>query len=130
MPLRTARKPQHVVHYRIETLRISDGDRSLVPIGSLSNFATAMRMEPGILTNIEQIILMGGACGTGKETPSAEFNIAADRVFRSGVKLVMMGLNVTAQPFCTFDIMQRMKAAGNRAVRLFGDIMRGTLRSQ
>lgn len=134
-PLRTKLQPQHAVNYLIDTLLASDGDITLVPVGPLTNIAVAMRMEPKILPKIKEIVLMGGAYGTGNFTPSAEFNIfadpeAADIVFRSGVKLTMMGLDITNQTVCTPDIIQRMESIGNKAGRLFGDIMRFTLNSQ
>lgn len=134
-PLCTQIKPQHAVNYLIDTLLSSDGDITLVPIGPLTNIATAIRMEPKIIPKIQQIVLMGGAYGTGNFTPSAEFNIfadpeAADIVFRSGVKLTMMGLDLTNQTTCTLDIIERMESIGNKAGKLFGDIMRFTLQSQ
>ncbi len=51
---------------------------SLGAVGLLSNIAVAMRMQPAILPKIREIVLMGGAYGTGNFTPSAEFNIFAD----------------------------------------------------
>ena len=134
-PLHTQIQPKHAVNYLIDTLLASDGDITLVPIGPLTNIATAMRMEPRILPKIQQIVLMGGAYGTGNFTPSAEFNIfadpeAADIVFSSGVKLTMMGLDLTNQTICTPDIIQRMESVGNKAGSLFADIMRFTLNSQ
>jgi Inosine-uridine nucleoside N-ribohydrolase len=92
----------------------------LVPTGPLTNIAVAMRMEPRILPKIKEIVLMGGAYGTGNFTPSAEFNILADPeaarvVFTAGVPLVMMGLDLTNQTVCTPDIIERMEAVGNRA---------------
>lgn len=134
-PLRTQVQPRHAVNFLVDTLMASDGDISLVPVGPLTNIATAMRMEPRILPKIRQIVLMGGAYGTGNSTPSAEFNIyadpeAADVVFRSGAKLTMMGLDLTNQTVCTADIIERMESIGNKAGRLFGDIMRFTLNTQ
>lgn len=134
-PLHTQLQNKHAVNYLIETLMESQGDITLVPIGPLTNIATAMRMEPKILPKIKEIVLMGGAYGTGNFTPSAEFNIFADPeaasvVFRSSVKLTMMGLDVTNQTICTPDIIQRMKAIGNKAGSLFADIMSFTLKSQ
>lgn len=133
--LHTKIQPQHAVNYLIDTLLASDGDITLVPVGPLTNIATAMRMEPRILPKIQQIVLMGGAYGTGNFTPSAEFNIFADPeaaniVFSSGVKLTMMGLDVTNQTVCTPDIIKRMESIGNKAGSLFADIMRFTLNSQ
>ncbi len=86
-------------------------------VGPLSNIAVAMRMQPAILPKIREIVLMGGAYGTGNFTPSAEFNIFADPeaarvVFTSGVPLVMMGLDLTNQTVCTPDVIARMERAG------------------
>ena len=55
---------------------------------------------------------MGGSIGEGNTTVSAEFNIyadpeAADIVFRSGVPITMMGLDVTHQA-----LLDRESAAG------------------
>jgi len=98
MPLQA----QHGVDFLIETLRAHPpGSVTLVPIGPLTNIATAMQRAPDIITLIGQIVLMGGAYfQVGNVTPAAEFNIyvdpeAADIVFRSGVDLVVMPLDVT-----------------------------------
>ncbi|MDN6433990.1 MAG: nucleoside hydrolase, partial [Lacticaseibacillus paracasei] len=84
---------------------------------------------------IREIVLMGGAYGTGNFTPSAEFNIYADPeaarvVFTSGVPLVMMGLDLTNQTTCTADVISRMKKVGGPAGELFSDIMSFTLKTQ
>ena len=87
------------------------------------------------LPKIREIVLMGGAYGTGNFTPSAEFNIFADPeaarvVFTSGVPLVMMGLDLTNQTVCTPDVIARMERAGGPAGELFSDIMNFTLKTQ
>lgn len=131
---RTAEK-ENGVQFIIDTLMASDGDITLVPTGPLTNIATAMRMEPLIIPKIKEIVLMGGAYGTGNFTPSAEFNIYADPeaayvVFKSGAPIVMMGLDLTNQTVCTPDVIERMEAIGNKAGKLFGDLMRFTLKTQ
>lgn len=98
MPL----QDQHAVDFLIETLRAEpEGTVTLVPIGPLTNIATALTRAPDIAARIQRIVLMGGAYfEVGNITPAAEFNIyvdpeAADIVFRSGVELVVMPLDVT-----------------------------------
>jgi purine nucleosidase len=93
---------QHAVDFIIETLRIEpSGSVTLVPIGPLTNIATALHRAPDIAERIAEIVLMGGAYfEVGNITPAAEFNIyvdpeAADIVFRSGVRLTVMPLDVT-----------------------------------
>lgn len=134
-PLVRKAESKHAIQYIIDTLMNSDGDITLVPVGPLTNIAVAMRMQPAILPKIREIVLMGGAYGTGNFTPSAEFNIYADPeaarvVFTSGVPLVMMGLDLTNQTTCTADVISRMKKVGGPAGELFSDIMSFTLKTQ
>ena len=126
---------KHAVLYLIETLLASEGDITLVPVGPLTNIAMAMRLEPKIVPLIKEIVLMGGAVGLGNATPAAEFNIYADPeaahiVFTSGVPVTMMGLDLTNTALADMKVIERMEALGNKAGKLFGDIMRFTLHSQ
>lgn len=134
-PLTREAEKKHAVNFIIDTLMESAGDITLVPVGPLTNIAVAMRMQPAIIPKIREIVLMGGAYGTGNFTPSAEFNIFADPeaarvVFTSGVPLVMMGLDLTHQTVCTPDIIARMENAGGPAGKLFSDMMNFTLKTQ
>jgi len=60
----------------------------------------ALRMDPSITENIEEIVLMGGADGCGNRTPVAEANFyddpeAAQIVIKSGCKVRVFTLNAT-----------------------------------
>ena len=84
-------------------------------MGPLTNVALAMIKDPGIVGNIDQIVLMGGAIGAGNVTPSAEFNIfvdphAAAVVFASGARLTMIGLDVTHQAIVTPERLDSVRA--------------------
>lgn len=134
-PLKLAAEPEHAVSYIIRTLMEAGEKITLVPVGPLTNIGMALRLEPGIREKIERIVLMGGAYGLGNMTPAAEFNILADPeaahvVFTSGVPIVMMGLDLTNQALADEAVIARMEGIGNRAGKLFGDMMRFTLRSQ
>lgn len=98
MPL----QDQHGVDFIIETLRREPaGTVTLCPLGPLTNIAMAFRRAPDIVEKVQEIVLMGGAYfEVGNITPAAEFNIyvdpeAADIVFRSGVKIVVVSLDVS-----------------------------------
>ncbi|MCK8482459.1 nucleoside hydrolase [Aliiroseovarius sp. S2029] len=104
MPL----QDQHAVDFIIDTLRAHDpGTVTLCPLGPLTNIATAFERAPDIVERVQEIVLMGGAYfEVGNVTPAAEFNIyvdpqAADIVFRSGVPLVVMPLDVTHKALVT-----------------------------
>ena len=98
MPL----QDEHAVDYLVRTLMESEpGSLTLCPLGPLTNIALAMIREPAISERIAEIVLMGGGFFEGGNvTPAAEFNIyvdpqAADVVFRSGVPITVMPLDVT-----------------------------------
>ena len=134
-PLHIKEQPEHAVNYIIRTLMEAEEKITLVPVGPLSNIGMALRLEPRIVEKIERISLMGGAFGLGNSTAAAEFNIFADPeaahvVFTSGVPIVMMGLDITNQALAGMSIIERMEAIGNKAGKLFGDIMRFTFETQ
>jgi purine nucleosidase len=92
----------HAVDWLVETLMASgDGEVTICPIGPLTNIAMAMVREPAVVAKIREIVTMGGAYFKGGNiTPAAEFNVyvdphAADVVYRSGVPIVTMSLDVT-----------------------------------
>lgn len=119
---------KHAIQFIIETLMASDGDIILVPTGPLTNIAMAMRIEPRIVPKIKQIVLMGGCYQLGNVTPSAEFNIWADGeaahiVFSSGVKVTMMGLDITRKVLALPSVIERMSKHDNHAAKLFCDLM-------
>jgi len=97
-------REQHGVDFIIETLRREpEGSVTLCTLGPLTNIGLAFQKAPDIVARVRELVMMGGGFFEGGNiTPAAEFNIyvdpeAADIVFRSGVKLVMFGLNVTHQ---------------------------------
>lgn len=79
------------------------GEVSVAVTGPLTNLALAMRLEPAIVPRLGPVVVMGGARSEGGNiTASAEYNIyadphAAEMVFGSGVRCVVMGLDVTHQ---------------------------------
>lgn len=101
---------------------------TLVPTGPLTNVAKVIRDYPNLKSHIEEIVLMGGSIGHGNVTPAAEFNIvcdpeAADIVFSSGIKVKMLGLDVTRKVLVLPNVVSRMKKIGNKVSDLFVDLM-------
>ncbi len=110
---------EHAVSLLARLLLESDETVTLIPTGPLTNIAAALRMHPRIASNIERIVLMGGAVGEGNVTPSAEFNIwvdpeAAAVVFEAGVPLTMIGLDVTHQALLYDRDLERIRGMGTR----------------
>ena len=134
-PLTKELEKEHAVNFIIKTLMESDGDITMVTTGPMTNLAMAMRMEPAIIPKIKQIVLMGGAYTNGNVTPAAEFNIIADAdaayvCFTSGLPITMMGLDVTRKVLCYPEIVDRMEKIGNKASKLFADLMRFFCKTQ
>ena len=110
----------HGVDFIIETLRNeAPGTVTLCPLGPLTNIATALQRAPDIARRVQQIVLMGGAYfEVGNITPTAEFNIyvdpqAADIVFKSGVDIVVLPLDVTHKALVTKPRNDAFRALGN-----------------
>jgi purine nucleosidase len=117
----TKLEQQHGVDFIIETLRKEPSCTvTLCPLGPLTNIAQALKKAPDITNRIAEIVLMGGAYfEVGNITPTAEFNIyvdpeAADIVLRSGIKIVIMPLDVTHKVLVTRPRNDAFREIGNR----------------
>lgn len=100
----------------------------LNPTGPLTNIALFLACYPELKTNIDSIVLMGGAANAGNWTPAAEFNIfvdpeAADMVFKSGIPIVMCGLDVTHQAYILDTDIQRIRALDNPVAKCVADLL-------
>ncbi|MDB5661367.1 MAG: nucleoside hydrolase [Cypionkella sp.] len=121
MPL----QDQHGVDFIIETLRREPGGTvTLCPLGPLTNVAQAFLQAPDVVGRVQEIVLMGGAYfEVGNITPAAEFNIyvdpeAAEIVFKSGVPLVVMPLDVTHKVLTTKPRVQALRDMGTEVGRV------------
>lgn len=81
---------------------------------ALTNIAIALLKYDDLYKHIERISIMGGSTKVGNVRPYSEFNIyvdpfAADVVFKSGVPVTMVGLNVTMETVLTPDLVNELK---------------------
>ncbi len=126
MPLES----QYAVDFIIETIMNNHaGAITLCALGPLTNIALALIREPKIATKIKEIVLMGGGFFEGGNiTPTAEFNIyvdphAADVVFRSGVPITMMPLDVTHKALTTRKRVAAFRAMNSRVGNATADLL-------
>ncbi len=104
------------------------GELRLIATGPLTNLAIALTKYPDLASLLHTILIMGGSASKGNVTPAAEFNIyvdphAAQIVFKSGVPIVMCGLDVTLKAFLTPEDLDELAAMGNRAGRFVKDCL-------
>jgi purine nucleosidase len=121
---------QYAVDYIVETIMAEKfGTVTLCPLGPLTNIALALIREPKIAKRIKQIVLMGGGFFEGGNiTPAAEFNIyadpqAADVVFRSGIPIVMMPLDVTHKALTKASRVEKFRKLGTRVGHATADML-------
>lgn len=116
------------VSFLKQSIPSSDEKVTLCVLGPMTNIGKALIEKPEISENIEQIIFMGGSATGGNTTPAAEFNIlvdpdAAEVVLHSGIKLVMMGLDVTHQAISTSDRIQNISETKTKTSELLVGLM-------
>jgi purine nucleosidase len=108
----------------VDTVMAAPGEIALLPVGPLTNVATALLLEPRVATAVREIVFMGGNLTDHHPgTWPIEFNVANDPeaahvVLRSGAPLVMVGLDVTTRTHLTPAHLKEVTAAGTPAARL------------
>ena len=102
----------------------AEGELQLILTGPQTNAALAFQKYPDLKDHLKRILIMGGAEVGGNVTPAAEFNIwedpeAAEIVFKSGVPIVMCGLDVTEKGLIYPSEIEELYAHDSRSCRLF-----------
>jgi inosine-uridine nucleoside N-ribohydrolase len=88
------------VDFIVEAARKYPGALEIIALGPLTNIAAAMNSDADLPALIRRIGVMGGAFDCpGNVTPHAEFNFycdpaSAERVLNSGVRAIVIGLDV------------------------------------
>ncbi len=108
----------HAVDLIISKVMSMKGEITLVPIGPLTNVATAIIKEPEIIGNAKEVVLMGGVTRLceGFNLPYREYNInsdpeAAKVVFNSGMPITMVPLDVTMRAPIEREDLKRISGA-------------------
>lgn len=118
----------HALDFLSSYFTTNKQDTSLIALGPLTNLANLSLKFPKVLSNIKELIIMGGAIHiVGNISPQAEFNIfcdpkAADLVFKSNIQnITLVPLDVTRKVIFTPDHLQTISDAKikNRELKKF-----------
>ncbi len=120
-------RPEGAVALMARLLAESPEPVAIAPIGPLTNIALLLRAYPHLAPRIAHLCLMGGSIGEGNTTAAAEFNIvadpeAADVVFRSGVPITMIGLDVTHQALLDRSAARALRELGSESGRIAAEL--------
>ena len=102
---------------------------SLIPTGPLTNIAHLLEQRSDLRSKIKEIIWMGGSTGRGNVGAYPEFNAwvdpeAADLVFKAGLPLTMVGLNISHQALITQEVISSIGAVGNETSAFGVELLR------
>ena len=93
---------EHAVELIARTVLARPGEITLVATGPLTNVALLLERHPEVGPALRDLVIMGGSLAGGNMSEYAEFNIwcdatAAAQVLATGLKPVLVGLDVTRQ---------------------------------
>ena len=106
-------------HFIINEINENSGNINLVAVGPLTNIANSIKKDPSIVNKVNSLIIMGGSwLAGGNITPVAEANIyndpeAAEIVFKSGLPIIMVGLDVTNKVFLSQKDIDKLSSLNN-----------------
>ena len=103
----------------INEINENSGNINLVAVGPLTNIANSIKQDPSIANKVNSLLIMGGSwLAGGNITPVAEANLyndpeAAEIVFKSGLPIVMVGLDVTHKVFLSQKDIDKLSSLNN-----------------
>lgn len=120
---------ESAVEVILELLGKNPGELSIIALGPPTNIALALDADPEAFAQVKELVVMGGAVsGIGNTTETAEFNFYADphaasRVLRSGVPIVVVGLDVTLRTLLTPHALEtRIEGRSDRVAQFITDV--------
>lgn len=121
--------PESAAEMLVRLARTHPGELRVVAIGSLTNLAAALRLDPMLPSLVRELTIMGGAAlAPGNITPVAEANIhrdpeAAAEVFAAAWEIVLVPLDVTMSHVLEEADRERLLASAQPAVRAVGRML-------
>ena len=129
LPLpKATKKPeeQHAVRFLVETLRKEK--LTVVAVGPGTNVAMALRMDPSIAENIEELVIMGGGVRRTNATQAAEANFywdpeAAAIMLSADTKITVLPLDATTSALFSEQDGLDFASIGTVPAKFFGELI-------
>lgn len=105
-----------------------NGELIILATGPQTNVALAIQRYPEIVNMIKRVYIMGGCLVGGNMTQASEFNAYVDPeaiqiLFRSGLDVVMIGLDVTLQTELPIEVKDTLAELGTPEADLAVQVM-------
>lgn len=116
--------------YIYEMAKEYEGDLEILALAPMTNIALALEKYPDLKNMIKSISFMGGTMVKGNIRPWAEFNVyidphAADMVFKSGIPITTIGLNITRKATIMYEDIDYFKGLNTVHGDLTGALLQG-----
>jgi Inosine-uridine nucleoside N-ribohydrolase len=104
----------HAVNEMYNVIQSSNEKITIVAIAPMTNIALLLKLYPDVKSKIQEIVFMGGSITRGNRGVMSEFNMdtdpeAAKIVFKSGIPLSMVGLDVGWKALVYYEDSMKMK---------------------
>ena len=113
----------------VDEIRAAPEQVTILCLGPLTNIARVFQRDPGIMEQIDRLVIAGGAVNcVGNVTPTAEFNIYCDpesarSVFRAPLTKTLVPLDVSERVTFDFGLVNELPPETTRA----GKVLRASL---
>jgi inosine-uridine nucleoside N-ribohydrolase len=127
-PANSQQASSNAAEFLIQMAKEHAGELTIIAVGRMTNLALAIAASDEFCRNVKEVIIMGGAVKVpGNVTEWAEANIygdpeATDTLFKSGIPLVLVGLDVTMKTVMSRDYVQSLMGRCGDAGVLLSEI--------
>lgn len=126
---------KNAVDFIYENAKKYKGQIEIFALAPMTNLAMALKKYPDLKEMIKSISFMGGSLDKGNISPWAEFNLfvdphGADIVFKSGIDISMVGLNITSKEILVKEDIKYFRSLKSKEGELTAMLLEAILKQQ